>query len=64
MKKLPALPPSYIPNCIDYYFPFFGHTTWLWDLSSPHPGIEPGPSAMKAQSLNHWLTGNSLFFHF
>ena len=24
-----------------------------------HPEIEPGPSAGKAQSLNHWTTGNS-----
>ena len=38
--------------------PFFlggegGRATWLWDLNS-QPGIEPAPSAVKAQSPNHW----------
>ena len=27
----------------------------LWDLSSP-PGIEPGPSAVRTRSPNHWTT--------
>ena len=30
---------------------FFGWTAWL---SGSQPGIEPGPSAVKAQSPNHW----------
>ena len=25
----------------------------MWDLV-PRPGIEPGPPALAAQSLNHW----------
>ena len=28
----------------------------LQDLSSPHPGIEPGPPTVEAESLNHWTT--------
>ena len=31
----------------------FGRTTWLAGV--PGPGIEPEPSAVKAQSLNHWI---------
>ena len=27
----------------------------IWDLV-PWPGIEPGPSALEAQSLSHWTT--------
>ena len=28
----------------------------MWDLA-PWPGIEPGPHALRAQSLSHWTTG-------
>ena len=31
---------------------------WMWD-PVPWPGIEPGPPALGARSLNHWTTGKS-----
>lgn len=37
---------------------FSGHTTW--DLSSRDQGLNPHPSAVEAQSLNHWTTRKSL----
>ena len=32
----------------------FGHTAC--GILPPQPGIEPGPSAVKAQNPNHWST--------
>ena len=30
----------------------------------PHPGVEPEPPAVEAQSHNNWTAGDSLFFSF
>ena len=35
---------------------FFGHTTQHAGILVPQPGIKPVPSAMEAQSPNHWTT--------
>ena len=39
-----------------FYF-FFVRRHAACRISVPRPGIEPGPSAVKAQSPNHWATG-------
>ena len=39
---------------ITIYFILFGHTARHAGLFVPWPGTEPGPSAVEAQSLNHW----------
>ena len=35
----------------------------IWDLV-PWPGIEPGPSALEAQNLNHWTTRKVPYVYF
>ena len=35
----------------------------MWDLSF-QPGIKPSPSALEAQSLNHWIVREVLIFIF
>ena len=53
------------------YHIFFIYLIYLYLASGgilvPQPGIEPGPSAVRAQSLNHWTTRefpNRCFFGF
>ena len=43
----------------------FGCTTWLASPLVPQPEIKPTPSAVKAQSPNHWTTREftQFFFH-
>ena len=36
-------------------FFFFGCTVWLAGILVPPPGIEPGATAVKAPSPNHWI---------
>ena len=43
--------PSWVKNPF-YYFHFYGHVACV--ISVPQPRIEPMPSALEAQSLNHW----------
>ena len=39
-------------------FFFFLAAPCVYGILVPQPGIEPRPSAMKAQSPNHWTTGD------
>ena len=41
-----------------YYF-FGGPCCAACEILVPQPGIEPGPSAVKAQSPNHWTAKES-----
>ena len=38
----------------------FGLTAWQCGILVPWPGTEPVPSAVEAQSLNHWTTQKTL----
>ena len=40
---------------IFFLFFFWLHLT-VWGILVPQPGIEPGPSAVRARSPNHWAT--------
>ena len=44
-----------------FLFFFFGQTS---GILIPQPGIEPGPLEVKAQSPNHWTTGEFSSLHF
>ena len=57
-------PCSYSPlRTQGFNFSYFFFPIWLCCTACrilvPQPGIEPGTLAMKAQSPNHWTTGNS-----
>ena len=45
------------------YLVVLGLIWGMWDLV-PRPGIEPGPSALGAQSFSYWITSDvpSIFF--
>ena len=50
----------------DFFF-FFWPRHVACGILVPQPGIEPGPSALKVQSPNHWTTRefpNDFFFFF
>ena len=46
-----------------FLFSFFGRAAQVGGILVPQTGIEPGPSAVKAWSPNHW-TARELLFHF
>ena len=63
--RMPSLPlnfpvypysPASLPLNTDIFFISFGHTAW--------PGIEPAPSAVKAQNPNHWTAKEFLILTF
>ena len=48
-------------NCsrsANFFFFFWTHLT-AREILVPRPGIEPGPSAVKARGPNHWTSRNS-----
>ena len=54
---------EYTGFCMNIYF-FFSFFFFFFALGIlvPQPGIEPGPTAVEAQSPNYWLTQESPIF--
>ena len=56
-------PSVFFFNLLKIFFFFFSLAApgglWACGILVPQPGIEPGPSAVKVRSPNHWKPGNS-----
>ena len=56
---------SVLPYCSGWGFFFsFGHSLQLVESYFPEQGLNPPPSAVRAQSSNHWTTRENLSWEY
>ena len=65
LPNLPSLPlhlkPAELLPFAFFSFPFFQLHCRVWRILVPRPRIEPVPSAVRAQSPNHWIIETKFF---